>query len=308
MRSIGATAHLLGLLGDPTRLRLLRLLEGEELSVAELVRITELPQPRVSTHLRKLREAKLVIDRRQGNSNFYRLYEGMNPETAQLWQNLRNSMQDPRCERDIERKALAIRARHGRRWPEEIAGEMERHYSPGRSWESTSLSLSSLVQLEDVLDIGCGDGALAQLIASRSRRWVCFDHSPALLDAARKRLSERENIDFVRGDMHDLPFEGPEFDQVLHIHALTYAADPQKAVAQAARVLRPGGHLLIATLAEHQALDITAGYGHVQPGFHPDALREMVHAADLQVLECSQGARESSPPYFEVLVLKARRP
>ena len=306
MSSINATVALLGLLGDSTRLRILRLLESEELSVAELVKITELPQPRISTHLRKLREAKFVVDRRQGNQTFYRLHEAMEDVAAALWSEIQGNIRDELCERDATRLQLLLEARaQSQAWPESVAGEMERHYSPGRTWEALTQGLAHLLRLGDVLDVGSGDGALAGLAARRARRWVCLDRSDALILAARRRLGESHNLDFVVGDMHELPFPDAQFDQVLNFHALTYAQNPALVFREAARVLRPGGQLLLVTLAAHDAMELTEGFGHVQPGFQPEALERYAKQAGLDVEVCSKSARELDPPFFEVLTVSA---
>jgi DNA-binding transcriptional ArsR family regulator len=150
------------LLADSTRLRLLLILEQEELSVAELAAILQLAQPRVSTHLAKLKEAGLVADRREGVSVYYRMpgsFQGSGLEA--LWTVLRQSREDPLVQLDMERISQVIRSRSGATWAESVAGDMDRHYSPGRTWEATSRALVNLLRPGKVLDIASGDGVMA---------------------------------------------------------------------------------------------------------------------------------------------------
>jgi ArsR family transcriptional regulator len=151
------------LLSDSTRLRLLMLVDREELSVAELSAITQLAQPRVSTHLAKLKEAGLVNDRREGVFVYYRMAGNITDKSLNaLWELLRANTDDPVIQQDIDRIPQVLSARSGNSsWADKVAGDMERHYSPGRTWEATSRAMVQLLNLGDVLDIASGDGALA---------------------------------------------------------------------------------------------------------------------------------------------------
>src|SRR5690349_6196393 len=235
----------LKVLADATRVRLLALLEREELTVAELSGITRLAQPRVSTHLAKLKEAGLVRDRRAGVSAYYRFDEdALDAAQRALWQSISSGSDDPLLRQDAERVAevLAMRAAD-QNWADSVAGDMERHYSPGRTWEALARSALPLLQPGDVLDIASGDGVLAELLAPHAHRYVCIDASARVVAAAGERLKHWPNVEVVEGDMHALPFEDESFDLVVLMHALTYAAKPAQAVAEGARVLRPGGRL-----------------------------------------------------------------
>jgi ArsR family transcriptional regulator len=165
-----------------------------------------------------------------------------------------------------------------------------------------------LLRLGDVLDAGSGDGAIASLLAPRSRSVTCLDHSPKVLQAARKRLAGLPNVAFAPGDLHQLPFANARFDQVLLLNVLTYAKDPAQAVAEAARVLRPGGDLVITTLAAHEHSELGAHYGHVHNGFRTQNLRGCLTAAGLVVDRCEITSREKRAPHFAVLSAFAHRP
>ena len=310
MLAVTQTADILGLFGEPTRIRLLSLLAVHELTVSELTTVTQLGQSRVSTHLAKLKEAGLLRDRSVGTSTFYRLRaEGMPDAHRKLWDLLRADLKDEVLESDLERAESLIRGRQGgARWPDLIAGEMDRHYSPGRTWEATARAFVGLMRLGQVLDVGCGDGAIAGLLAPRAQSLTCLDHSARLLSAARHRLRGHDNVCFATGDMHALPFAPCSFDQVLLLNVLNLVTDPARVVAEAARVLQPGGQLVVVTLDAHDHPELTARYQHLTPGFEPFALRAMLIEAGLVVQLCDVISRERRKPYFQVVAAFADRP
>ncbi|MGH8030824.1 MAG: ArsR/SmtB family transcription factor [Luteimonas sp.] len=300
----------LKVLADATRVRLLALLEGEELTVAELSAITRLAQPRVSTHLAKLKDAGLVRDRRSGVSAYYRFDDAaLDPAQRALWLALSTGSDDPLLRQDAERVpgVLAMRAAD-RNWADSVAGDMERHYSPGRTWEALARSALPLLEPGDVLDIASGDGVLAELLAPHAHRYVCVDASPRVVAAATERLRRFRNVDVREGDMHALPFDDASFDLVVLMHALTYADQPAKAVAEAARVLKPGGRLLLSSLARHEHRGAVEAYGHANLGFADKELRKFADSAGVRTLECTTVTREKRPPHFEVISLIARKP
>lgn len=295
----------LKMFADATRVRLLALLEHEELTVAELSSITRLAQPRVSTHLARLKEAGLVRDRRAGVSAYYRFDDAaLDAAQRALWRTLREGSDDPLLRQDAERvpEVLAARATE-QNWADSVAGDMERHYSPGRTWEALARSALPLLHAGDVLDIASGDGVLAELLAPHSHRYICLDASAKVVIAASERLRRLENVEVREGDMHALPFEDAQFDLVVLMHALTYAEKPATAVAEAARVLRPRGRLLLTSLARHEHRSVVDAYGHVNLGFSEADLLGCVEAAGLDVVSCSTVTRERRPPHFEVIAL-----
>ncbi len=309
-RGLSKTVDLLGLLADPTRLRLLSLLHDAELSVAELTRITELPQSRVSTHLGKLRAAGLVSEHRSGKFTRLTLDPQRLPTAeAKVWTLVSGQLDDRVLRADQERRDALIRARdRGAGWPDAVAGQMEHRYSPGRTWEATARGVVGLLRLGDVLDVGSGDGVLATLLAPRARSVTCLDRSAAVIEAARQRLAALANVRLCEGDMHALPFDDGSFDQVLHFHALTYADDPPRALREAFRVLRPGGDLVLVTLHAHGHPEITANFDQVVDGFTVPDLRTLTEHAGFFVSCCDITSRERKKPYFEVVTVFARRP
>jgi ArsR family transcriptional regulator len=302
-------SHHFRLLADPTRLRLLLLLNEEELSVAELAGITQLAQPRVSTHLSKLKEAGLVSDRRDGVFVYYRIASSINdPGLNELWQLLQENTEDPLIQQDLDRISQVLNKRGGKgTWADSVAGDMERHYSPGRTWEATARGLVHLLEPGDVLDIASGDGVLAELLAPRARSIVCLDISERVAAAGRKRLKPFGNVNFEVGDMHSLPFEAERFDTLLLMHALTYTDRAGQVFTEASRVLRPGGKLLAVTLHEHQHEKAVEPYNHVNLGFSRQQLQKFCKQAGLEVQDCTVTAVEKRAPNFSVLTLSARK-
>ena len=295
---------------DATRVRLLALLELEELTVAELSSITRLAQPRVSTHLAKLKEAGLVRDRRAGVSAYYRFDEAaLDPAQQALWQALRSGSDDPLLRQDAERLPIVLAARAAdQNWADSVAGDMERHYSPGRTWEALARTALPLLTPGDVLDIASGDGVLAELLAPHAHRYVCVDASERVVAAAAERLRRYANVEVREGDMHALPFKDASFDLVVLMHALTYAAKPAQAVAESARVLRKGGRMLLSSLARHEHRNVVEAYGHQNLGFSEKELRKFAEKAGLRIASCETVTRERRPPHFEVISLIGEKP
>jgi len=306
MDSLSATADLFGLFAEPTRVRLLRLLSDHELSVAELVAVTDLPQSSVSTHLGKLRDAGLVRDRKNGTSAYYALAGDMPAGARGVWELVHKSVSDALLTSDRRRAADVLRARSGG-FPESIAGEMERHYSPGRTWESLAASFAGLLRLGRVLDVGSGDGAVAEMLAPRARAVTCLDASERMVAAAKKRLARFEHARVVLGDMHALPFGDASFDQVTMLNVLVHAKAPGKAVAEAARVLAPGGDLVVVTLDAHEDADAARAWGHAQLGVAPATLKRLATRAGLVVERCERFTRERRAPHFGVVLLYGRK-
>ncbi|HEV7270779.1 metalloregulator ArsR/SmtB family transcription factor [Pseudoxanthomonas sp.] len=295
---------------DATRVRLLALLAREELTVAELSAITQLAQPRVSTHLAKLKEAGLARDRRAGVSAYYRFDEdNLDSVQRELWRSLRDGSDDPLLRQDAERIAAVLANRAAdQNWADSVAGDMERHYSPGRTWEALARTALPLLETGDVLDIASGDGVLAELLSPHAKRYVCIDTSSRVVAAAGERLRRFPNVEVREGDMHALPFKDASFDLVVLMHALTYSTKPAQAVAEAARVLRHGGRLLLSSLGKHEHRSVVEAYGHVNLGFSEKELRKFAEKAGLEIANAETVTRERRPPHFEVISLTAVKP
>lgn len=309
MNTLATTANLLQLFGEPTRVRLMALLAERELTVAELTTITDLGQSTVSTHLAKLRDAGVLRDRRAGASTFYTAQNGAMPlDAKRIWETVREGLRDKQLEADGERCDAVLRAREKEAaWPDPLAGEMERHYSPGRTWESLARGVLGLVRLGDVLDAGSGDGSIAQLVLPRAKSVTCLDRSERMIEAARARLRGQQRARFQIGDVEELPFEKASFDHVLLFNVLAHVASPSRAIAEGARVLRRGGTLAIVTIGAHDHAEMTAAYNHKHAGFAPAQLRRMIRKVGLDVDECDVTSREKRPPHFNVVTAFATK-
>ena len=297
----------LNILGDESRIRLCALLRERELSVTDLVRVTGISQSRVSTHLARLREGGFVRDRKDGQRSFYALAKDSLPETAKVVLDEAASSADPTLEGD-QRRLSELEAERRGALPESFAGEMERHYSPGRTWQSLAVGLAALLDLGDVLDLGSGDGAAAGYIAPYCRSLVCVDSNPRMIEAARERLGRYGHVRAEVGDAHDLPFRASSFDAVLLFHTLTYAEKPPRVLDECARVLRPGGRVVVLALDAHDQPELTAPYGERHAGFKPRALRGLLARAGFDVTFSDVACREAKKPHFQVVLSVAQKP
>ncbi len=290
-------------------MRLLLLLQQEELTVAELAQITDLKQPRVSTHLAKLKESGLVLDRRVGVQAFYRFAPSEIAQTEHaLVSAILAAAKDGLLAGDQARMQEVLQARNaGLNWADTVAGDMERHYSPGRTWEATARTLVELIELGDVLDLASGDGALAQLIAPRARSVTCVDASAKVANAARKRLAAFANVRVLEADMHALDLPAHSFDQALLFQAIPYTDQAGLLFSELARVLRAGGRVLGSALRKHSFDAEVSVFGHKNLGFETVELQSFLAASGFINISAQVVARERKAPHFDILVFSATR-
>ncbi len=306
MPDLAATSELFKLLADPSRVRLLRLLDADELTVAELVEATRLVQSRVSTHLARLRDGGLASVRRQGASTYWSLRDGaLDASAASAWSLVREHTADPVLADDRARLERVLARRAGT-WAESVAGRMERHYSPGRTWESAASALVGLAQLGDVVDIASGDGAIAELVAPRARSVTCVDIHERVISAGQRR-ARGKGIQFRLGDMHALPFAPACFDHALLLHALSHAREPDEVIAEVARVLRDGGAVVAQTLRAHDHARVARRFDHIHFGFELEDFAERFERGGFDVIDNRVTSRERRTPHFEIITLTARR-
>jgi ArsR family transcriptional regulator len=232
----------------------------------------------------------------------------MPPSAKQVWALVRGDIKDTVLEGDKGRCAGVLEARERTNaWPDAVAGQMERHYSPGRTWEATARGLVGLMQLGDVLDAGSGDGTMAQLLAPRAKSVTCLDRNEKMVEAARARLAKVKNATVCQGDVHELPFADRTFDHVMLFNILTQATTPSRVVAEAARVLRDGGTLALVTLAPHDHADVSASYRDIHPGFSTVQVKRMLQKTGLTIDACDITCREKRAPHFEVITASAHK-
>nr|MBV6628365.1 metalloregulator ArsR/SmtB family transcription factor [Oceanococcus sp. HetDA_MAG_MS8] len=307
--SISNTAETLRVLAEPTRLRILLILGQVPLSVAELTELTGLAQSRVSSHLGRLRRLGLLDEQRQGNFSLQQLRDPIPKTIAGMLPVLREQSQGVELEQDLE-AARALQARRQGRpgWAARVAGEMEKHYSPGRGWEVVSRALIPELKLGEVLDIAAGDGVIAELLAPRARRYVCLDIDNTVAAAGRRRLQQAglDQVPYLQGDMHALPFRDASFSSVVLLNALQYSANAAQVLREAARVLKPQGRVWLATLDAHQHEASVATYDHQNLGFAQSQLDNLLAQAGLSMVDDTVSlSSESRPPFHQVHVLHA---
>jgi len=272
-------------LGDETRLRLLRLLEREALSVQELCGVLRLPQSTVSRHLKTLTGQGWLTARRQGTASYYAFAEEAEAGARRLWKVARAETDGwAAAEQDDLRLEARLKAR--RQGAEAFfagaAADWEglRAQLYGRRLEGEALT-ALLPPGWTVADLGCGTGALAASLAPQVARVVAVDQSAAMLKAARRRLAGVENVELHRAGLEALPLPDASCDAALLVLVLTYLADVGPALAEAARILKPGGPLVVVDLARHADEPFARRLGQARLGFAPADLSRALATAGL---------------------------
>jgi len=271
-------------LADPTRLRLLRLLERHELGVVELCDVLQLPQSTVSRHLKVLSDQGWVNSSRQGTTHIYRmLLDELDVPTRRLWLLAREQTESwvttrqdelrlSRRLREKQQAAAAFFAGAAGQW-DKLRSELY-----GRQFGRTAM-LALLPRDIVVADLGCGTGQVALELAPFVRRVVGVDSSAAMLKAAGRRIAGLENVELHRGDLAAIPIEDASCDAALLVLALTYVPEPPAALSEARRILKSGGRIVIVDLLPHDRDDFRRQMGQQCLGFAAEDLRQLLTAA-----------------------------
>ncbi len=295
----------LALLADETRLRLLLLLQVEELSVVEIQEILGMGQSRISNHLAQLRQGGLVRDRRAGKNIYYALtadaaHREIAPIVAACAQEL------PEVERDRKALKLVLKKRQdtAREYFNQLAGKFGRAYCPGRTWEGVAHLLFALAPPMVIADLGAGEGTLAQLLAKRAKKVIAVDNSEKMVEFGADLAKKHgfANLEFRRGDIEDPPIAGGSVDLALLSQALHHAASPARAVAAAHRILKKGGRIAILDLLAHRFEKARELYADSWLGFTEWQLHEWLDEAGFHDVEISVVARDPQNPQFQVLL------
>jgi len=305
-------------LADPTRVRILRLLEQEELIVGELMDILAMAQSRVSRHLAVLREAGLLSDRKDGTFVAYRLDLPEEGPWRAAWTLARESVAgDAVAERDdlLLRRALAARkASRGRNFFDAIGPEWD---SLRRVFGDDLLRARATNALVPpglrVADIGTGTGVLALELARLGLDVIGLDQSSAMLEAARRKWNAiasevSGNVEFRFGDAHDLPFDTASLDAVFAHMVLHSLADPERAIHEMARVTRPGGQVVLVDFLPHEHAWMKQELGLVWLGFELDTLAAWIEAAGLDAARVQSQAPDSKRDLPASFIAAARKP
>ena len=271
-------------LADPTRLRLLRLLERHELGVAELCDVLQMPQSTVSRHLKVLADQKWVRGRRQGTNHLYRtILDELEAGARRLWVLAREQTDAwPAVKQDRLRldRLLAEKQGDGQAFFAGAAGEWDRLRGELYGRHFSDAAMLALLPADTVVaDLGCGTGQLIAALAPFVGHVIGVDGSPAMLKAARKRLAERPNVDLRKGDLADVPIDRETCDAAMLILALTYVADPAAVLAEMSRVLKPGGRAVIVDLLPHDREEFRRQLGQTRLGFEPKELEQLLSQA-----------------------------
>jgi len=301
------------LLGDEARLRLLRVLARDRFNVTELTGILGLAQSGVSRHLGLLKDAGLVSEERDGAFSYYRLAPRTREEGNGLWPLLESQFADPHAAPELRaddarlQEVLRVRRENfdQHAGPDTRDG---RQLVPGRSWAAWARALGHLLPPVEVVDVGCGEGYLTVEVARWARRVIAVDRSPAVLARAKALAGRRRatNITFKRGDIDRLPLETASMDVALLSQALHHSVDPSRTIAEASRVVRPGGKVLVLDLREHAETWVREKLGDRQLGFADDDLERLLGKAGLADVKVTVGSRRSGDP-FTVLVASGTR-
>ena len=278
-------------LSDPTRLRLLHLLERHELGVVELCDILQLPQSTVSRHLKVLSDQGWARSRREGTAHLYRvILDELDPAARRLWLLAREQTDNwATLQQDELRliRRLNDRDADSQAFFAGAAGEWDklRDELYGRSFTQSAL-LSLLPGDWVVADLGCGTAPVSAALAPHVKQVIAVDNSAAMLKAARKRTSHLDNVDLRRGDLDAVPVDAGSCDAALLLLVLAYVPDPAVVLKEAARVLKPGGKLVVVDLLPHDRDDFRRRMGQQRMGFTEDEVERLLSSAGLTSVTC----------------------
>jgi ubiquinone/menaquinone biosynthesis C-methylase UbiE/DNA-binding transcriptional ArsR family regulator len=309
---MSATLKALRALSDSTRLRIIALLERDELSVNELQEITRMGQSRISTHLRLLQDAGLVQPRREGKRTFYRVND-LGDRAAREFITLAVKGAGELPERDSDevnlKRILARRKQQEQVYFNQVAGRFDRSYGPGRSWQAFGHLLLRILPPLTVADLGSGEGLLSELLARRCKKVIAVDNSERMVEFGARKAKKNglKNLEFRLGDLQNPPLEPESVDLVILSQALHHAEKPNEAIAATYRVLKPGGELMILDLAKHKFERAHDLYGDRWLGFAESDLQRWLEAAGYKKIEINIVAREEQPPHFETLLAGAQK-
>lgn len=296
----------LAALADPTRSRMLRLLEQQPLSVGEVCAIMQLPQSTASRHLKVLLDEGWAAARPEGASRLYRLGRLSEP-ARRIWDPVRHEVAaSPAGLQDQQRLQSVLEARQSR---------SEQFFSAAAAeWESVRVQLfgarAEMVPMLAFLDrslvvgdLGCGTGQIARLIAPFVKQVIGVDGSSAMLEAAQRSGTKPVNLELREGQLEALPLADAQLDVALLNLVLHYVVDPPRVLAETARVLKQGGRLLLVDMMPHEREDFRETMGHVWPGFAEGQLRgwlEQSGFSDIEYIPLAVDAKARGPALFVV--------
>jgi ubiquinone/menaquinone biosynthesis C-methylase UbiE len=294
-------------LSDATRLRIIALLEKNELSVYEIQEITRMGQSRISTHLGLLLGSGLVQSRREGKNAFYSLSQNLEEEGLEFLRiAIRGAQQLPDHATDDRnlKRVLNRRNEVAQAYFNRVAGRFDRVYGPGRSWQGFCNLLLRMIPELVVADLGAGEGMLSELLARRCKKVIAVDNSERIVafGAAKAKKNHMNNLEFRLGDLQNPPIDPESVDLAILSQALHHAEDPAAAIVAAHRLLRCPGQILILDLLEHKFEKARQTYNDRWLGFAESDLDRWLTNAGFKKIEISVVAREEEPPHFQTIL------
>ena len=297
----------LKLIADPTRLRILMLLSEESLSVAELQQILGMGQSRISSQLSQLKKEGLVSDQRSGKNNIYT--SGIPTELEKIVHNAADEL--PERIKDCQSLSHILRKRkdHVRAYFDNLAGKFGREYVPGRSWKGLAEAMLKILNYDVVADLGAGEGTLSQLLAQRAKQVIAVDSSEKMVEFGQKIAAENKllNLKYRLGDIEAPPIKTKEVDLAIFSQALHHAENPQRALKEAYRILKPKGRLIILDLCQHTFEKARELYYDTWLGFSEVELAKMIAEAGFKDVETAIVDREEISPNFQTLLASAQK-
>jgi ubiquinone/menaquinone biosynthesis C-methylase UbiE/DNA-binding transcriptional ArsR family regulator len=309
---MSATLKSLRALSDATRLRIVALLERDELSVNELQEITRLGQSRISTHLGLLQDSELVHSRREGKRTFYKLNEDADSTAREFIQlAIRGAKELPEHSHDQInlKRVVARRKEQAQVYFNQIAGRFDRVYGPGRSWQAFGHLLLRILPPLVVADLGAGEGLLSELLARRAKKVIAVDNSEKIVEFGKAKAKKNglKNLEFRLGNLQNPPIEPNSVDLVILSQALHHAEIPANAIGAAHKILKPRGQILILDLLKHNFDKARELYGDRWLGFAESDLHRWLEAAGFKKIEISIVAAEEQPPHFQTILASGEK-
>lgn len=293
-------------LSDTMRSRMLLVLDRRQLTVGEICAVMQLPQSTVSRHLKALADGGWVTAHAEGTSNLYTMTrDELDAPARRLWQLVREQVAaTPAAANDQRRlqSPLAQRRSKSQEFFSSSAGQWDRMRDELFGDRFHLAALGALASSEWVAgDLGCGTGQVTAALAPFVSSVVAVDSSAAMLQAARRRLHEMDNVELRRGELEALPIDEARLDLATLMLVLHHVPEPDKALAEVARVLKPGGRVVIADMLPHDRDSYRQQMGHVWLGFPEDDMRRLMADAGFaapQVVALPPDARAKGPALF----------
>jgi ubiquinone/menaquinone biosynthesis C-methylase UbiE len=301
----------LRVLGDINRLRMLLLLSREELSVAELQEILGMGQSSISTHLAQLKHAGLVEDRRTGKNIWYR-----SKADGEVLSGLLGTLQQapeeiPEAAHDQAALDLVLRKRQDktRAFFDDMAGRLGREYVPGRSWKSMAEALLLMLPPMVIADLGAGEGAFSLLLAQRAQQVIAVDNSDKMVELG-TQLAQKQGVaalEYRKGDLEAVPIADSTVDMALFSQSLHHALHPERAIAEAWRILKPGGRITILDLVQHRFTEAREMYADVWLGFSEVQLELLLSKSGFENVHTAVVHKETEAPFFQTVLASGNK-